>query len=192
MDEVEPPQTNFRTDYRNPNVPMPRRLASLWAQSEMLGWICGAWGLFAGAIPRAFQAAVSSGQASPNGKPIPPMRLITLGALSTSAAIGVPLSLIPMNLMIMDGIGVTSLLRRVDGFNTGKTQYSPYNADTLLAAVLGGLSCVSLQKKIDAQLVARGMPNGGPGYMAGIALGVGGVAAATVWRERRWEDDNLN
>ncbi|KAF7297034.1 hypothetical protein MIND_00935900 [Mycena indigotica] len=171
-------QPNLRTDYRNPNAGMPRRFASLWAQSEILGWIGGGWGLVAGALPRTFEAIIKTPPSA-----ISTLRLITLGSISTGAAIGVPASLIPTNLLIFDILRVTELLQHFDSINTGRTQYSVYNAETIVAALLAGLSGMSVQKKIDLELVRRGLPTGGLVKAVGLILGVGGLTLGSAWRE---------
>ncbi|KAJ7055542.1 hypothetical protein C8F01DRAFT_1158566 [Mycena amicta] len=208
-DSVNHDQPSIRTDYRNPNAGMPRRFASLWAQSEMLGWIGGFYGLLAGALPRTVEAMILARrvwrcarspinsrilQSLPPPNSISALRLITMGAISTGAAIGVPLSLVPTNLLIFDALGINALLRHIR-FDTGtghsNVQYSLYNAETLVAATVGWLSMMSVQKKIDLKLAARGLPIGGPAQAAGLALGLGGLVLGGVWRERKahWQEN---
>nr|GAT43847.1 predicted protein [Mycena chlorophos] len=182
MSEHDSAAANLRTDYRNPDAGFPRRFASLWAQTELLGWLAGFVGLAAGALPSAVEAAIYARKTSP--PPISALRLITLGSLSTASAMCLPISLVPGNLLLFDIFGISGLLRRVDAFNTGHAQYSVYNAETLLAAALGAWSMRSVQQKIDLKLAAHGLP-AGPARVAGLALGAGGVVLGGIWRDSK-------
>ncbi|KAJ7052952.1 hypothetical protein C8F01DRAFT_1261417 [Mycena amicta] len=78
--------TNHLRVVYDDTIPMSRRLTALGLQSGLSGVAGFALGTVCGAIPRAVEAVVTSRRRT---NPIPPLRLIGLGALANGALLGI-------------------------------------------------------------------------------------------------------